>query len=156
MRFGPGPPHAILSGMNRLPDSRPELPRAVRGSAASARLLGLAVASALACAPDGPIELPEPVPGESLIVYPLELWDARVEGETILMVHVTETGTVDSVYIDRSSGLEDFDSAAIHGGRRMRFTPGAQGGERRPMWTRLPVRFRREPPNPSVGTGSVR
>jgi TonB family protein len=105
------------------------------------------------CAPDGPVELPKPLTDESAVVYPLELWDAGVEGETILMVHVTETGAVDSLYIDQSSGLEEFDSAAVRGGRVMRFTPGLQGGERRSMWTRLPVRFRRATENPSSPAG---
>jgi TonB family protein len=135
--------------MNRLPDPPADRarPRPTHGLHAILALGACALWGA--CAPDGPIELPQPMPGDSPVVYPLELWDARVEGETILMIHVTETGAVDSAHIDRSSGLEEFDSAAIRGSRLMRFTPGARGGERRPMWTRLPVRFRREPANPA-------
>jgi len=51
---------------------------------------------------------------------------------------------VDSVFVHRTSGMPDFDSAAVQGARRMRFTPGTRGGKRADMWTRLPVRFRRD------------
>jgi TonB family protein len=59
------------------------------------------------------------------------------------MVLVNETGTVDSVLVDRSSGFEDFDSAAVQGGREMRFDPGRRGDERVRMWVRVPVRFQK-------------
>lgn len=104
----------------------------------AAVLLGLAAA----CGPEPPIEPPQPLPGESTVEYPVELWDAKVEGETVVMVHVDEEGAVDSAYVDRTSGLEDFDSAAVRAAREMRFTPAMQGTRRRAMWTRLPVRFR--------------
>jgi TonB family protein len=111
-------------------------------------LAALAI-GASGCGAEAQVEPPQPLPGEPVVQYPVVLWDAGVEGETILMVHVTEEGTVDSAYVDQSSGLEEFDSAAVQGGRQMRFTPGHQGGERRAMWTRLPVRFRRTSPGSS-------
>ena len=110
----------------------------------------VAVASILAagCGPRGPVERPELQPGEGAVEYPLELWDMGVEGETTLMMHVTETGSVDSVYVHATSGIPDFDSAALQAGRRMRFAPARRDGERVAAWTRLPIRFQRtaEPP----------
>ena len=73
--------------------------------------------------------------------YPLSMWDRRVEGETVLLVHVNELGDVDSTQIETSSGHAAFDSAATAGARKLRFTPGRRGEKHVAMWTRLPVRF---------------
>lgn len=81
------------------------------------------------------------MPGPSPFDYPTELWDQKLEGETLLMVHVTELGGVDSVYVVQSSGQLAFDSAALRGARQLRFSPGRQGQRRVAMWTRVPVRF---------------
>jgi TonB family protein len=99
-------------------------------------------ACALACGvPDEPIEQPTPMPGTSAFEYPVGLWDQRLEGETMLMVHVTELGQVDSAYVLDTSGFREFDSAAVAGARRLQFSAGSQGGRRIAMWTKVPVRF---------------
>lgn len=103
---------------------------------------GLLVAVA-GCGPDGPVELPRVLPGPSPVEYPVELWDLGLEGETTIMVLVNPTGGVDSVFVDRSSGFEDFDSAAVRGGRSMRFSPGRRGDDRVSVWVRVPVRFQK-------------
>jgi TonB family protein len=87
------------------------------------------------------VERPELMPGASPFAYPISLWDAREQGETELMVHVTALGEVDSAYVHGSSGFAAFDSAALAGARALRFTPARQGDLRVPMWTRVPVRF---------------
>jgi TonB family protein len=46
--------------------------------------------------------------------------------------------------VSRSSGYSDFDSAAVNGARRLRFTPGQRGDRRIAMWTKIPVRFSRD------------
>lgn len=103
---------------------------------------------------------PAPLTLDPPFRYPIELWDAGVEGETLLMVHVTETGAVDSVYVLVSSGQAAFDSAAIAGARTLAFAPGRRDGRRIATWARLPVRFRLplpEPdpaPDPAPGTGA--
>jgi TonB family protein len=89
----------------------------------------------------GEIEVPVPMPDPSPIEYPEALWDRRVQGETELLIHVTEFGDVDSVLVSVASGYAEFDSAAVRGARRLRFTPGRRGERRVAMWTRLPVRF---------------
>lgn len=90
------------------------------------------------------VEPPQAI-GDSLpFVYPVELWDNGVAGQTILLLRISELGTVDSVQIETPSGYEEFDSAAVRGARTMRFTPGRQGERRVPMWTKLPVRFARD------------
>ena len=91
--------------------------------------------------PSEPIESPTPMPGESPFEYPVELWDLKVTGEAMLMLHVTEHGAVDSAYVLSSSGFEQLDSAAVRGAHELRFAPGRQGQRRVAMWTKLPVRF---------------
>jgi TonB family protein len=84
-----------------------------------------------------PIPIPDPTP----IAYPEGLWDRGVQGETEVLIHIDEMGDVDSVLVAKSSGYSDFDSAAVNGVRRLRFTPGQRGDRRIPMWTKIPVRF---------------
>lgn len=118
----------------------------------------VAVAVALfglgACEPDEPVTEPEPISVESPFQYPIELWDQRLEGEATVMVHVTDMGAVDSVYLQQSSGQPAFDSAAVRGARELRFAPGRRGDRRIDMWARLPVRFRMPADSTRVGEAS--
>ncbi|HUF14025.1 MAG TPA: energy transducer TonB [Longimicrobiales bacterium] len=101
-----------------------------------------------ACAvEDAPLELPVPVEQASPFVYPDELWDEGVEGQAVVMVHVTTEGAVDSVYVRSTSGHEAMDSAAVAGARELRFEPGRRGADPVEVWVRLPVRFSKSPPS---------
>jgi protein TonB len=73
--------------------------------------------------------------------YPEDLWDAGVEGQTLLRVFVTAQGTVDSVRVEKSSGYAGFDSAAVQGAPQLRFEPARQGPEAIAAWVLLPVEF---------------
>jgi len=108
-----------------------------------ARLAGLFL-SALAlagCGDRGGVEEPEPLYGEIPIDYPLELWDADVEGETVLRVRVTDTGQVDSVEVREASGYPAFDSAAVRGAMELQYRPARRGDRRISVWARVPVQF---------------
>ena len=97
-------------------------------------------------------EPPALMPGGSPFEYPSgDLWERNAEGETMLLVHVTERGDVDSVTVDVSSGIEQFDSAATKGAWKLRFSPARQAERRVPAWTRVPVRFRVDT-LPAMGT----
>lgn len=91
--------------------------------------------------PSQEVQPPIPIPDPTPIAYPEGLWDRGVQGETEVLIHIDEMGDVDSVLVSKSSGYSDFDSAAVNGVRRLRFTPGQRGDRRVPMWTRIPVRF---------------
>ncbi len=113
--------------------------------------VGLVVAVVLAgCGGDEPVTHPEPVSIESPFRYPIEEWDERLEGEVVVMVHVTDVGDVDSVYVLESSGRPALDSAAVEGARELEFAPGRRGDDRIAMWAKLPVVFARPD---SVGSG---
>lgn len=125
---------------------------------AGSRFKGIAVLVLLVL-PAAGCEEPEPEPIteprslalESPFEYPVELWDTGVEGESIVMVHVTDTGSVDSVYVLQRSSHEAFDSAAVVGAYELRFAPGRRGDERIAMWVRLPVRFQLQDPGAGGG-----
>jgi protein TonB len=107
----------------------------------------LLTALAAACGKtDEPTEDPRPLAQESPFQYPVALWDEGAEGEALLMVHVTALGQVDSSYVERSSGYAAFDSAAVEGARKLRFSPGRKGEKRVESWARLPVKFTRSAP----------
>lgn len=99
-----------------------------------------------------PIEPPQVLSDSAPFEYPLELWDQKISAQTVLLLKVSELGTVDSVMVGTSSGYDQFDSAAVHGARVMKFTPGRQGERRVAMWTKLPVRFARDTA-PPMGIG---
>jgi len=103
------------------------------------------------CGVDGEIEQPTPLFGEVPIEYPLQMWDQDTEGETLLRVRVDDTGGVDSVEVVRTSGYESFDSAAVAGARRLRFTPARQDGKRIEVWAQVPVRFSKRPRPDTIG-----
>jgi TonB family protein len=104
-----------------------------------------------ACGVDGEIEQPTPLFGDVPIEYPLQMWDQDMEGETLLRVRVGDTGGVDSVEIVESSGYLSFDSAAVAGARRLRFTPARQDGKRIQVWAQVPVRFSKRPRPDTLG-----
>ncbi|MBV9774274.1 MAG: energy transducer TonB [Gemmatimonadetes bacterium] len=88
--------------------------------------------------------LPETPPRQlssSPFRYPEELWDAGVEGETVLRIFVTPQGTVDSARVEKSSGHTAFDQAATEGAKLLRFQPGRRGDQPVGMWVLLPVQF---------------
>lgn len=94
-----------------------------------------------ACGDGGDLEDPMPLYGEIPIEYPLDLWDADVEGQTLLRVRVTETGGVDSVEVVEASGYPAFDSAAVRGALNLEYRPALKGGRRISVWAKVPVYF---------------
>ncbi len=117
------------------------------------KFLSLAVCLfAPACGGDE-IERPRFLSGEVPIEYPLQMWDQDVEGETVLMVRVSATGTVDSVRVLESSGHRAFDSAAVEGARHLQFSSARQGGKQVEVWAHVPVRFSKSSRPDSLDTG---
>ncbi len=103
-----------------------------------AALLALAVAG---CARERPPETPPRQITASPFQYPEELWDEGVEGETMLRIFVTNQGAVDTVRVEKTSGYEAFDSAAVQGAQVLRFEPARRGEEPVGTWVLLPVQF---------------
>jgi periplasmic protein TonB len=93
-----------------------------------------------ACEEPDPIVPPRQLPG-SPFHYPEELWDAGVEGETVLRLWVNGEGEVDTVRVERTSEYPAFDSAAINGARDLQFEPARQADSTVGTWVLLPVQF---------------
>jgi TonB family protein len=104
------------------------------------RLVIASLAVLSACAEELPETAPKQLAG-SPFHYPEELWDAGVEGETVLRLYVTEGGSVDSVRVEKGSGEAAFDSSAVRGARDLRFEPAKRGPEPMGAWVLLPVQF---------------
>jgi periplasmic protein TonB len=124
-----------------------------RGVAAGCVLL---IAACGGEADRGSIEDPVPLPDPSPIEYPVALWDMKVQGQTEVLIHVNEFGDVDSAFVSLTSGYAEFDSAAVAGARKLRFTPGRRDGKHVPVWTRIPVRFAQDSSatlGPATATG---
>ena len=102
------------------------------------------VVPAVGCGGGDQIDEPTPLYGEVPIDYPLDLWDANVEGVTLLRVRVTEMGIVDSVEVLEGSGYPAFDSAAVRGALNLRYSPTRKNGQRTTVWAKVPVHFAKD------------
>lgn len=100
----------------------------------------LTLALVAGCAEAGPETPPRQLAG-SPFHYPEQLWDAGVEGETLLRLFVTDAGRVDTARVERTSGHPEFDSAAVSGAHDLRFEPALREEEPVGIWVLLPVQF---------------
>jgi len=73
--------------------------------------------------------------------YPADAWRERVGGETIVKIHISTLGVVDSAFVLRPSGVPSLDSAALAGSRQLRYRPARQGKDPVEVWATLPVRY---------------
>lgn len=73
--------------------------------------------------------------------YPPLLRDAGISGETLMWFLIAENGAVMQLRIDRSSGHEALDRAAMDVARNMKFTPAMRDGEAVPVWIAIPIVF---------------
>jgi TonB family protein len=67
----------------------------------------------------------------------------EASGEVTLWFHIDETGRVLKTILDRSSGSQAVDEAALRVTSVMRFSPARNGKIEVPVWISLPVKFSR-------------
>lgn len=77
-------------------------------------------------------------PGPS---YPYLSRKAHEEGEVLLRVLVSAEGRAAKLEIEKSSGYERLDEAALKTVRKWRFLPASQGGKAKEAWVLVPVTF---------------
>jgi periplasmic protein TonB len=115
----------------------------------------LAAALLLAACERGPVpETPPRQLSASPFEYPEDLWDAQVEGQTTLRLFISDHGSVDTVRLEKTSGYAAFDSAALAGGRSLRFRPATRGGKAVAAWFLLPVKFELNPADSAAAAPS--
>ena len=114
-----------------------------------------ALATGLAAAACGDREIAPPValPADAPVEYPVEQWDAGVEGVALVRALVNDQGGVDSVMIAEGSGSAELDSAALRGVRAMTFEPARREGEPVRVWARVPVHFSKADDAGAAGPG---
>ena len=74
--------------------------------------------------------------------YPRKARRRGYEGIVMLKVLVDENGQVDDLMVLESSGYPILDHTALASVRKWLFEPGTEGGIKKKMWVRVPVRFR--------------
>jgi len=74
--------------------------------------------------------------------YPRKARRMGYEGIVMLKVLVDETGRVDDLTVLESSGYPILDRTALASVRNWLFESGTEGGIKKKMWVRVPVRFR--------------
>ena len=74
--------------------------------------------------------------------YPRKARRAGWEGTTVLKVLVNAEGAPGRVIVDRTSGFDILDSAAVNAVGRWRFHPARRGADAESSWVRVPVAFR--------------
>ena len=74
--------------------------------------------------------------------YPRKARRAGWEGTTVLKVRVDPDGAPDRVTVDRTSGFDILDAAAVKAVRRWRFHPARRGIEALSSWVKVPVAFK--------------
>ncbi len=80
--------------------------------------------------------------------YPRKARRAGWEGTTLLKVLVNPDGAPDRVAVERTSGFDILDEAAVKAVRRWRFHPARRGVAPLSTWVRIPVAFRLEEVRP--------
>jgi TonB family protein len=73
--------------------------------------------------------------------YPPLLKDAGIGGTVNVWFFVAETGTVERVLVNESSGHEALDDAALSVASLIQFTPALNGEKAVPVWISLPITF---------------
>jgi TonB family protein len=76
--------------------------------------------------------------------YPLRARRMGYEGLVMLKVLVDVSGQVEDLEVVRSSGYSILDNAAISTVKKWVFEPGTEGGKKKKMWVKIPIRFELE------------
>ncbi len=74
--------------------------------------------------------------------YPRKARRAGWEGTTLLKVHVDHRGRSGQVTVDRTSGFDLLDAAAVRAVRRWEFHPAHNGARTVSSWVKVPVVFK--------------
>lgn len=90
---------------------------------------------------EGPFATPSLVTEQIPFAYPEDAWNRGVGGETLLRLHISSAGNVDSVAVVTTSGDRVLDSAAVAGAWRLRYRPARYGDSPVAVWALLPVRY---------------
>jgi TonB family protein len=104
-------------------------------------------------------ERPDIINREAVILlleeeYPPELRTQGIGGTVMVWTFIDEGGGVEKVQLDRSSGHEALDEAALRVVEQVEFTPALKDGEPVPVWISFPITFTTAQKGPDVPTAA--
>jgi len=73
--------------------------------------------------------------------YPPLLRDAGIGGETLVWFFIDENGRVQNTRINKSSGYDALDQAALTVASQMQFSPALNRDKKVPVWVAIPIVF---------------
>jgi len=73
--------------------------------------------------------------------YPPLLRDAGIGGETLVWFFIDENGRVQNTRINKSSGYDALDQAALTVASEMQFSPALNRDKKVPVWVAIPIVF---------------
>ena len=103
------------------------------GAAASFALLGTGAAFAADTSPHVDMTQPRPQP------YPDSAQVNGEEGAVLVSVYVRPNGHPTKIRVERSSGFDDLDNAAVEGVLNWRFVPATRDGDTVSDWTKVNI-----------------
>ncbi|MCV6145222.1 energy transducer TonB, partial [Pseudomonas aeruginosa] len=126
--------------------------RVVAGCAWRASSVPAGVSSAPArCAPPAPATAPAPLTPPSANAgylhnpapeYPALAMRRGWEGTVLLRVHVLASGSPSEIQVQKSSGREALDQAAVKAVKRWSFVPAKRGDKAEDGWVSVPIDFK--------------
>ena len=73
--------------------------------------------------------------------YPENLRKAGIGGEVVVWIRISESGSVEDVQINNSSGHPALDQAAIRVGQTMQFSAAMNRDKPVSVWVSIPITF---------------
>lgn len=74
--------------------------------------------------------------------YPREALESGMEGRVVVQFKVLGNGELTQFFVERSSGYEELDNAAVEAIKRTRFEPARSGCKPVSSWARVPITFK--------------
>ncbi len=74
-------------------------------------------------------------------LYPSQLREAGIEGTVVLWIYIDENGVVQKTQVQKSSGYEAMDQAAMGTADKMKFSPAMNRDKKTPVWVAQAITF---------------
>jgi protein TonB len=74
-------------------------------------------------------------------LYPAQLREAGVEGSVVLWIYIDENGKVQKSQVQKSSGYNAMDQAAMSTADQMKFSPAMNRDKKTPVWVAQAITF---------------
>ena len=138
------PPERQISTDATLVKKTPSVPGGFSAPLTTATILPTTQTTEIFSAPPGvniarPLYKQNPPPD-----YPQRARRMGYEGLVLLKVLVDVNGRVENLELVGSSGYAVLDKAAIASVKKWMFEPGTEGGKKKKMWVKIPIRFELE------------